>query len=213
MLYCGIFGDGEYDIPIRRAIERTRRSNELNVLDLGANVGFFALRLLDTVARECGRDARIAATLVEGSPSNAAELRRRLGSVPRVDIVHGLAGRRDGRAHIFEHAFHAANSVNNPVMAREGKRTDVAYVDIAALTARMPRIDLLKCDIEGSELDFLESYPDVLARTDAVVLELHPGICDAGRCRQVLDAAGLRKASTLREAADQSVEYFERSGD
>lgn len=210
VLYCTIFVDGEYDFPIRRALDRVSERDRLNVLDLGANVGFFTLRLLDVTAREGGSDAPVAAILVEGSGANVAELHRRLGLERRVRIVHGLVGAREGNGTIFEHSFHAINSVRNPILARIGSGTKVAYVDLAALTADMPRIHLIKCDVEGSELDFLEAYPDLLARTDAIVIELHPGICDTARCRTLLSEAGLTRTRVIRDVPDQSVEYFER---
>jgi hypothetical protein len=74
----------------------------------------------------------------------------------------------------------------------------------------MSRIHLLKCDIEGSEQMFLENYPDILAMTDAVVMELHPELCDVQHCRQLLNDAGLEHAMTIRDMPDQSVEYFVR---
>jgi FkbM family methyltransferase len=210
VLYCSIFADGEYDFPIRRALDRVSERDRLTVLDLGANVGFFALRLLDVTTREGGPDAPVAAILVEGSGANVAELHRRLGLERRVRIAHGLVGARKGNAMIFEHSFHAINSVRNPILARTGIGTKVAYIDLAALTADISRIHLIKCDIEGSELEFLEAYPDLLARTDAIVLELHPDICNTARCRTLLSEAGLTRTRVIRDAADQSVEYFER---
>lgn len=215
ILYGEIFVEGEYDFAIARAVERSRASPPLKVLDLGANVGFFALRLVDRIIRQHGPDFPFRATLVEGSPSSAAELRRRIGRDPRlagrVRIEHGLAGLRGGSAQIYEHAFHAANSVNNPVLAREGKGTEVPYLDLDAVTSDMERIHLLKCDIEGSELVFLENYPQLLAKVEAVMIELHPAICDVARCRELLAAAGLTHRTVIRgDAPEQLVEHFER---
>ena len=215
ILYGEIFVEGEYDFAIDRAVARSRSHPPLNVLDLGANVGFFALRLVDRIFRQHGESVPFRAILVEGSPASAAELRRRIGRDARlagsVRIEQGLAGLRSGSATIYEHAFHAANSVNNPVMAREGKGTDVPYVDLDAITADMERIHLLKCDIEGSELTFLQTYPQLLAKVDAVMIELHPAICDVARCRQLLQAAGLTRRTVIRaDAPEQLVEHFER---
>lgn len=184
------------------------------MLDLGANVGFFTLRLIDTIVRERGPDVSIRATLIEGSPACYAELQYRLSNNPLVQthvrIEHGLVGQRSGSATIFQHAFHAANSVNNPTLKREGKGTEVRFIDVSALTQDMPRIHLLKCDIEGSELSFLENYPDLLDKVDSVVMELHPDLCDVDHCRQILTGAGLTRRTVIRKMPDQSVEFFEQ---
>ena len=83
-------------------------------------------------------------------------------------------------------------------------------LDIEALTAHMPRIDLLKCDIEGSEEVFVTTYAGFFKRVQAAVFELHPTICDVPACRKVLAEAGLTEVTVLRLAGDQSVELFER---
>jgi FkbM family methyltransferase len=214
ILYGGIFVDGEYDCAIERVLARTQSEQRLCVLDLGANVGFFTLRLVDRLLRERGSHFPWEATLVEGSPRSYRELQRRLernrAVTPNVTVVHGLAGRRSGSAVMYEHDFHAANSINNPVMAREGRGTNVGYVELATLAAGMPRIQLLKCDIEGAELQFLESYPDLLEKVESIVLELHPQLCDVARCRVLLADAGFDRHTMIRDAADQSVELFER---
>lgn len=215
ILYGEIFVEGEYDFAINRALEVAGSDTPLNVVDLGANVGFFAMRLIDRILRDQGPDFPFTAILVEGSPACAAELRRRVERDPavrsRVRVEHGLAGLRSGAAKIYEHAFHAANSVNNPVMAREGKGTEVKFVDLMALTRDMQRIHLLKCDIEGSELQMLESYPDLLAKVDTMVMELHPALCDVARCRQLLADAGLARRTVIRgDMPEQLVEHFDR---
>jgi hypothetical protein len=59
-------------------------------------------------------------------------------------------------------------------------------------------VDLLKCDIEGAELLFLQSYPDLLRSVRAVVMELHPGLCDANECLRLLAEYGLDWRTVLR---------------
>jgi FkbM family methyltransferase len=215
IVYNEIFVDEEYDEPLRAALERGRSQGSLNVLDLGANVGFFSLRMVDLLRRSGGTAPALQAVLVEGSPAVHRTLSERLAlNAPWLAGVvahHGLVGRRDGTATMFQHQFHAANSVNNPVMREHGRGVAVPFLDVEALSASMPRIDLMKCDIEGSEQVFLESYPELLKRVDAAVFELHPQLCDVPRCRVLLADAGLRQVAVLREQQDQSVEVFRRA--
>jgi hypothetical protein len=48
------------------------------------------------------------------------------------------------------------------------------------------RLDLLKVDIEGSEQALLCANPSILRRIDALVVELHPGLCDTEAVRTLL---------------------------
>ena len=214
ILYGEIFVDGEYDLAITRALEYAQAAPPFCVLDLGANVGFFTTRLIDVLLQRQGAELPFRSLMVEGSPACHDELRKRLLSNPlarnHVRIEHGLVGKRAGKATIYQHAFHAANSVNNQTMVREGKGTEVNYIDVASLAEDMPRVHLLKCDIEGSELTFLENYPDLLAKVDTVMIELHPELCDVGRCRDLLAASGLVRRTVIRTMPAQLVEFFER---
>jgi len=215
IVYNEIFVDQEYDAAIEAAFEHVGTGAPVNVVDLGANVGFFSLRLADLARRRPAALREVSVLLVEGSPQCHAILQRRLALNPQLGgslrAKHGLVGPRNGTGTIYQHAFHAANSVNNPVMREQGSGVNVQYVDIEGLTSNMARIDLLKCDIEGSERDFLEAYPDWLRKLQAAVFELHPTICDVPRCREILAHAGLVRQAVLRTADDQSVEYFVRA--
>ena len=48
----------------------------------------------------------------------------------------------------------------NSTLSAAGKPTAVPYIDIDAMMQGVEQIDLLKCDIEGSELQFVENYPE-----------------------------------------------------
>src|SRR3984885_479215 len=48
-IYNDIFVNGEYDVPIQAALD-TSSARPFVVLDLGANVGYFAFRVIDLIA-------------------------------------------------------------------------------------------------------------------------------------------------------------------
>ena len=100
MIYNDIFVDGEYDVPLKRLLEKSTPATA-RVLDLGANVGFFTLRLADAFLQR-GRSA-FEVLMIEGSPSTYAELRQRLSVNDnllsgKIRALHGLARRRSGRS-------------------------------------------------------------------------------------------------------------------
>jgi len=209
VIYNDIFVEGEYDEPLRRAIADCPPGQDLRILDLGANVGYFGLRAFDRVAAAGPRGPRIMLTMVEGSPAVFNELQQRMRQ-PRCDggvhLVSGLAGHRTGSAEIVQGPFHVENRV---VKRRQPGTVTVAYVDLDALLDPGAVVDLLKCDIEGGEQDLIGGYPALLARTRRAVFELHPGKCDVPHCLAALERAGLTSSLTLRETPQFSVRLFE----
>ena len=207
-LYNEIFVDGEYDA----AFDLLERSvgNPRWVLDLGANVGFFSLRLADRIIRSSGslRDVRIIA--VEGCPHTYSRLAVHLGQpalAPSCAAHCALVGRRGGAGYISL----SAHSGMNSILDRQSfSRAKVTFVDLESLIPSDARIALLKCDIEGAERLLLESYRSLLDRVSAAVFEFHHRLVDVRHCRQLLAAAGLTQLVVLREYDGASVELFAR---
>jgi FkbM family methyltransferase len=184
-----IFVKGEYDSAIGTAFDGA--FDRLNVLDLGANVGFFSLRVLDLLHVLGRNELKLEIVAVEGSPRYYRELATRLDEVGvngGVRPILGLVGKRSGQGIICETDFGARSSI---VRTEEGDSASVRYVDLEAVLAPDTRIDLLKCDIEGAEELFIENYPQLLRHTRVAAFELHDTLCDTDRCRTLLNEAGL----------------------
>jgi FkbM family methyltransferase len=203
--YNEVFVEGEYDFGIDRALAAPPVGRPLTVLDLGANVGFFCLRFADRAARR-SQPPEFTAVLVEGSPLNFAELRERIAANPpmaeRTRLIHGLAGARSGIAVMVEAEYHALNSI---VAHRDTPGTEVPFVDLELALAGVDEVDLLKCDIQGAEESFIETYQPLLEKVRVAVFELHHELCDTTRCRALLQAAGLVHRQTLSEDPSVSV--------
>ena len=88
--------------------------------------------------------------------------------------------------------------------------TPVPYIDVAAAVGDRP-VDLLKCDIEGSEEDFLTSYPDLLRRVRTAVIEHHLGLNDQAACVNALRSAGLQEVTVLSEDEETTLALYERT--
>jgi FkbM family methyltransferase len=204
-IYNDIFADGEYDQVLQIALQAAPPDRPLRVLDLGSNVGYFVLRLADRALQAPATEFEIVA--VEASPTIVDTLRRRLTQpalTDRVRIAHGLVGaRRRGQGQLFESALHFEHS---SLPRPDARKVAVDYVDLLEQTRDWPEIDLLKCDIEGAEVDFAEGYAaDLLPRVRRAVVELHHDRCDTGRCLALFAAAGLVEETILREAYGCSV--------
>ncbi len=211
IIYNDIFVRGEYDEPINNALDRmTMNSRSFNVLDLGANVGFFTLRVIDRM-RERAMSAQCEFILVEGSPATFSILKQRLREQPslppHIAPILGLVGLPAGKGAIRQYDFHGENRL------AAGRLSDGAVaVDYINLSEKVPMqpIDLLKCDIEGSEQAMLENYPDLLKKTRAAVFELHHMQCDTEKCFRLLKEAGFTRKTVLRETDLMSVCHFQR---
>lgn len=214
-----VFVDGDYDEAIELAVSHSPESVSPFVLDLGSNVGFFAARFVDKfLGLRPGAAAELL--LVEGSPGVYDDLSGRVEQlrVPGITIeaVNGLIGDREGSGTISEVAFGARNTVHpehnagiEPVSEMAHHR--VSFVDLAASVGNSKRISLLKCDIEGSEETFLETYrTDLLPITEVAVFELHRTLCDTRRCLSILDEAGLKVVSSVDQQDDTALVVLER---
>jgi FkbM family methyltransferase len=207
--YNDIFVNGEYDLPILNALGKCSPLRPLAVLDLGANVGYFTLRVVDLVRQEHS-ECHLDVTMVEASPRVFGELETRIHSqnLPEVRfrMLQGLVGLRTGSASLQESAVHVKNTIMN------GGNRDVRkieFIDLGLCMEQVPEIDLLKCDIEGAELLFLETYGDLLGKVRSAVFEFHHEMCDTKKCRDILLRSGFRE-TVLRETPTFSVNYLTR---
>ncbi len=217
VLFNDIFVEKEYDPAIDLALERAARGDRagrpLTVVDLGANVGYFTLRAVDRIDTAAPGSA-LRFVLVEPNPALIAELKRRLLTQPRlaacVTLLQGLVGsRREGMGVLFESPLHFESSL----IGRRGlRRREVPYLDLDAALGAGAQVDLLKCDIEGAELELLAAYPDLLRRTAVCVIELHPEKCDAAACLRLLEEAGFDERRILREGDAWKVLLLAKSG-
>lgn len=217
VLYNDIFVENEYDPAIDLALESAKREEAgrpLTIVDLGANAGYFTLRAADRIANASpGTPLRFV--LVEPSPAMTRELERRVLSQPglagSVTLLRGLVGRhREGTGALFESPLHFESSQTG----RRGLRQrEVPYVDLEAALGTGQPVDLLKCDIEGAELEMLSAYPGLLRRTAVCVLEIHPEKCDPAACLRLLEEAGFDERRILRESAAWIVALLWKSGE
>ena len=209
-LYNDIFVDGEYDVAIERALNCQKQ--EISVLDLGANVGFFILRLMDRAARMNGTK-RIKVVAVEPDTKNIEELKRRVceQSFENLDlqILEGVVGHREGQAVLYKsHNYHAHTIIAGSRYSGSQPNT-VRYLNLEALYPGV-QWDLVKCDIEGAEGEFVESYFDLLCRTKIFVLEVHHGACEISKLRSSLGNAGLKTEHNVVDHGTNSMHIFTR---
>ncbi len=214
LIYNDIFVDGEYDRPIKNSLQTTSSKDCVTIVDIGANVGFFTMRVADWLLRNTSRTQKFQIFCIEGSPTVFKKLQARVRRdnllMNHVNLTHGLVGRSDGEGMIVEKPFHAMNRVDILAKSKE-KGVLVSYINLPEKLAEIPEIDLLKCDIEGSELDFLESSQDFFGKVRSAVFELHDYNCDTQKCREILKEMRFLNCETLRQEPGKfSLEFYSR---
>ena len=157
--------------------EALRRSEGMTCIDLGANVGVYT-RKMASVAK------RVIA--FEPDPWAYAELRTNIADLDNVTIVNAAAGACEKRVLLYRHTRFdrdpASYSQSSSVIV--GKRyindedaVEVRQIDFIRYLERLDEeVGVLKIDIEGAEVDLLESLfdrPDILARIDHIFAETH----------------------------------------
>jgi FkbM family methyltransferase len=148
------------------------------IVDLGCNVGFFPLYLCFLRG-----DRNVRGLLVDANPAMADEAaaNMRLNNLADLHVQNGLAGgdQGDGMGDFFVTHNSMSSSANAGLIGTMYGVRKIAVPQIAVghefdrLFGSSVKIDLLKVDIEGSELEFFESSPDLLRRCDRIIVEYH----------------------------------------
>jgi FkbM family methyltransferase len=141
-IFHEVFIPGEYEPPpaVARLISSLGRPPR--VLDLGGNIGLFAVW-----CRDRWPGARVVS--VEPDPDNLELLRRTAGAGEGIDVVAACAGREDGSVRFVAGKFcesHVADSDSTEATI------EVPCVDVFPMARSA---DVVKMDIEGSEWEIL----------------------------------------------------------
>jgi FkbM family methyltransferase len=213
--YNEVFVNQEYTQSLLDLL--TEEQPHLEVLDLGANAGYFSLLLADLFLQR-NRRGTLHLLLVEGSPDLSQELHERVRIADErvtVEIVSGLVGKVNGSG-LFNYAredntnFVGTDSTSDVWRAQRGQAV-IPYANLNVLAEGRGRIDLIKCDIEGSEFSFINAYPELLRRTRRLVIEFHAPFGNISEAIETLAGYGLKRRAVLRDSAASPAMLFSQS--
>ncbi len=143
-------------------------------IDVGANVGYHALRM----AAQVGPDGRVLA--VEPALPAVARLRRNLAlnDLGNVDVVVAALSDHDAQASTLRLQSSYPLSGHG---ALEAVVARVARLDSLVLERGLARVDFLKIDVDGHEARVLRGARDTLRRfRPPVFFELTPSVVEEG---------------------------------
>lgn len=166
---CHVMLDGYWEIWLTQFFARYVRPG-MTVVDVGANCGYYTVLFADAVG------PRGSVVAVEPVPATADLLTRSVelnGHAGTTQIARVALGREAaGIAHILVPAGEPKNAT---VVAAEAPGTvAVPATNLDTLLGERARVDLIKIDAEGAEVEILAGMRDVLGRCrPAVMLEFN----------------------------------------
>ena len=184
--------------------------------DLGCNVGFFTCWLCDQL-----KTTQLKGLMVDANAEAVEDARWQVAAngLKDVQVLHGLAGTRTdtGEATFFLHATNV-NSTAVPTDASLQEAFTWKKVSVPCLSLEEQwskkfggeNCDLLKVDIEGSELDFFRNETIFLRRVQAIIVEWHKWKVTLAEVEQALVAQGFSLKSTMAEDARCGTAIFLR---
>jgi FkbM family methyltransferase len=148
------------------------------VVDLGMNIGLTSVWY--------GLHGASRLRCVEPVATNMALGRRNLAqNGVAAEFVEAAIGPEDGTTR-----FHVDPRHSNMGRVDRAGEIEVPVIGMPTLLADLERVDLLKIDIEGAELDLLRGDLGWLAKVNAIIIEFHLGYGD--ELVPVIEAQGFR---------------------
>jgi FkbM family methyltransferase len=146
----------------------------MTVVDVGANVGMLSLAL----ARSVGALGKVYAFEAEPDFQDLLAKSFALNGVPWVELRRQAAGRQAGTAtfHVSPIAGHSSLYDLPDDEAAAAKQITVEVVALDEALADVAKVDLVKIDVEGAELDVLAGMTKLIARNPglAIIAEFGP---------------------------------------
>ena len=157
--------------------EAMRTVKDVTCIDLGANVGVYTQRF-----------ASIAKQVIafEPDPYVLDLLRANTAGLDNVKIVNAAASTSDGVIHLYRHSrfdknpeFYSRSSsiISNKNNVKTEDAVEVRQVDFIKFLEDLDEdIGILKIDIEGAEVELLETLfnrPEIMKRIDYIFVETH----------------------------------------
>lgn len=135
----------------------------MTIIDVGANVGVYTF----SAAREVGETGRVIA--IEPFPPcvNCLEETKRVNNLPQVTIKQACASNQSGILHLATSPSSELNAVTTDPNALA---VEAITIDELIQSEGLTRVDILKIDAEGHELEVLQGCRQLLERDAPLIM-------------------------------------------
>lgn len=167
-----LFWYGYYEKELRELLKKIVKPGDV-FLDLGANVGYFSLLVANNFPSVKVISFEPVKALFQFMKENIS-----LNNLKNISAINTAVGEKNEEKELF------VSSPNNAGMSSfhqpenySGKkeRVKVVAIDDWFKTSGLPKIDLIKIDIEGSELAALKGMKEVLRdQKPVLIIEVNP---------------------------------------
>ncbi len=164
LVFQEIFEKGEY-----RPIQRWKLPQDATVLDMGGNVGLATVYFISVLPA-----ARVV--VVEPDHANCQSIARTCGrqiASGNVRVVEAFVAAQDGSAWIDRTWPSWAFSMTDRPPDGGGERIACVSVPTLIRESGFAQIDLLKCDIEGTEAEVFAQCTEWIGKVNHLVVETH----------------------------------------
>ncbi len=150
---------GIFEVATLRLMHRLVRPGHV-VVDVGANIGYHTL----TLSRLVGPNGKVLA--FEPHPVTRARLEANLAAndCHNVNVFPIALSDREGAGKLFEPTETAAHGQSSLRARGEWRAVDCRTAPLDALLSDLPRLDLIKIDVEGAEGLVLAGAREILQR-------------------------------------------------
>ena len=193
-LYQQIFVENVFNFqPIKELLKK----NEPVIFDIGANCGFFTMRSLDFFPK-----AKIYAFEPQLKVNEKFKENIKANNLQdRISLHQFAIADRNYHSTFYENKSPISASLLKEKVSRRTIRKQYP-VEIISLNwfveeFSVPSPDILKIDVEGSELDVLKGSTDLLNEISILLIEVHPPICTAERLERFLHDFGFVRNNAL----------------
>lgn len=166
-----LLNHGAYEPEVWAVLSHLARDSRV-ILDVGANIGWYALHLARLLDETGGMIYAF-----EPVPRTYAELVRNVelnGYASRIVPCHHALGESAGAARFYIPAFTGSVAASRrqlfPDDANEAVECRVETLDAVARARGIARVDLIKCDVEGSELFVLRGGAETIRRDQPIIM-------------------------------------------
>lgn len=136
------------------------------VVDLGANIGLTTIYLMEHSS------TNLNVICLEPSTKNLRLLHRNLSPYSKAIVIQGMISKQLGYANIKDKLI-GYNIKETDIEDQEGTRVKSYNMESLISENSIPKINLLKIDIEGAERELFKGSCDWLEKVERIIIEFH----------------------------------------